>query len=66
MRHTFASINADILIRKNRIVSNQLGHSSDVTERVYTHSYDMTKREMAEEFGKLIFGDKTFDDELKQ
>lgn len=62
MRHTFASLNADILTRKNRIVSEQLGHSSDVTERVYIHAYDATKAMLAEEYGKLIYGDKTFGD----
>ena len=62
MRHTFASINTDIIIRKNRVVSNQLGHKGDVTERVYIHEYDLTKAQLAEEFGELMFGDKTFDD----
>ena len=64
MRHTFASINTDIIIRKNRVVSNQLGHKGDVTERVYIHAYDVTKAQLAEEFGELIFGDKSFDDEV--
>ena len=65
MRHTFASFNADILTRRNRMVSDQLGHSSDVTERVYIHSLDMTKSQMAEEFGKLIFGDDAEQEEDK-
>ena len=66
MRHTFASLNADILTRKNMVISNQMGHSSNITEKVYIHAYDVTKAQLAEEFGELIFGDKTFDDEAKQ
>ena len=36
-----------------------------VTERVYIHSLDMTKSQMAEEFGKLIFGDDAEQEEDK-
>lgn len=42
------------------MVSNQLGHKGDVTERVYVHGYELTKAQLAEEFGELMFGDKTF------